>query len=384
MNFQPLKDFLDGYLPMLGIPGSDTVIYVDHKEVFRYQSGFDNLKHRTPVRADALYYLYSCTKVATCVAATQLIERGEILPNEPVYAYIPEYRDLKVREKQPDGTYVVRAAKTPMLVRHLLTMTSGLNYALDRPAVMRTVKETNGRAPTLDVVRAFAEDPLEFDPGTHYQYSLSLDAVAGLIEVVSGMKFGEYLKKNVFDPLGMTRSTFHLTPQEREERIATHYNFDEQRGEPVEISKDPPPYVFGTEYESGGAGLISCVDDMILLADALANFGEGKNGNRILSSYGVNLMRTNCLTERQMGEMQGWLSHLSGYGYGYGVRTRLDPGAAGSLSPVGEFGWDGAKLSYLLSDPEHRIAMFHAEHLGRFHSIVEPRLVNLLYSCVGS
>ena len=96
MNFQPLKDFMDNYLSMLGVPGSDIVIYKNHEELFRYQSGFDSLKEGTPVRPDALYHMYSCTKVATCVAATQLIERGEILASDPVYAYFPEYADINV------------------------------------------------------------------------------------------------------------------------------------------------------------------------------------------------------------------------------------------------------------------------------------------------
>ena len=82
---------------MLGIPGSDTVIYKGRKEIFRYQSGYDSLRYGTPVRPDALYHMYSCTKVATCVAATQLIERGEILATDPVYAYFPEYADIKVK-----------------------------------------------------------------------------------------------------------------------------------------------------------------------------------------------------------------------------------------------------------------------------------------------
>ena len=99
MNFQPLKDFLDYYLPMLGVPGSDTIIYKDHKEIFRYQSGFDSLRFRSPVRPDALYNIYSCTKVATVVAIMQLVERGEILVTDPLYAFIPEFRDARVAVK---------------------------------------------------------------------------------------------------------------------------------------------------------------------------------------------------------------------------------------------------------------------------------------------
>ena len=381
MNFQSLKDFLDGYLPLLGIPGSDIAIYKDHEEIFRHQSGFDSLTERTPVRPDALYNLYSCTKVATCVAATQLIERGEILASDPVYAYLPEFRNIKVRSKDAKGRESILPAKNVLKIEHLLNMTGGLDYNIDRPALLRVIKETDGRAPTLDIVRALAEDPFDFEPGTRYQYSLCLDVIGGLIELVSGMSLGEYMKENIFDPLGMKDTSFHLT-DDRRARLAVQYNYDPATNSAKEIPKDYNWLRFGSEYESGGAGLISSVDDQILLADALAHYGVGKNGNRILSKAGIDIMRTNHLSAEQTA-IFGSEDHFRGYGYGYGVRTNLTPTLAGNLSPVGEFGWDGAKLSYMSSDPENRIAVFHAEHMGGIHRVVIPRLRNLVYSCIG-
>lgn len=380
MNFEPLKDFLDYYLPMLGIPGSDTVIYKGREEVFRYTAGFDSKSLGTPVRRDALYNIYSCTKIATCVAATQLIERGEIVITDPVYAYFPEYRNLKIKAVRDDGTIEIRDAKKPMLIKHLLTMTSGLDYNLERPGIMRVKERTLGRCPTLDVVRAFAEDPLDFEPGEHYKYSLSLDVIGGIVELVSGMKLGDYMKENIFDPLGM-KNTFFGFREERRYDMATMYQYDPATKSAAEIPVDKVAYNFGPEYESGGAGLISCVDDYILLADALTHLGLGKNGNRILSETAVNLMRKNQLSEAQLSEFRSAV-HSIGYGYGFGVRTNMTPEDAGNLSTVGEFGWDGAKLCYLSSDPERKISVFHAEHMGGLHSVVEPRLRNLVYSCL--
>ena len=138
MNFEPLKDFLDNCLPMLGVPGSDTVIYKGRNEVFRYQSGYENLSKKTPVNPYALYHMYSVTKVATAVAAAQLIERGEIMITDPVRAYFPEYKNLTVKVKNPDGTEEIRAAKTPLLIKHLLSMTGGFDYSLDRQCQNRT------------------------------------------------------------------------------------------------------------------------------------------------------------------------------------------------------------------------------------------------------
>ncbi len=378
MNFEPLKDFLDNCLPQLSIPGSDTIIYKGREEVFRYQSGYDNVELKTPVRPDALYHMYSITKVSLGVSATQLVERGEIMITDPVSAYFPEYKNLTVREKNPDGTETIRPAKTTLTIKHLLSMTGGLDYNLNRTAIKRVREETNGRCPTLDIVRALAEEPLLFDPGTNYQYSLCLDVVGGIIELVSGMKLSDYMRKNIFEPLGMKNTSFGLT-ESKLERLATQYAY--QNGKATEISKSYNPYAFGSEYDSGGAGLISCVDDQILLADALTHLGMGKNGNRILSSYGVNLMRSNILGDVQYKTFNE-IPHVVGYGYGYGVRTNMHPEEAGNLMPVGEFGWDGAKLSYLSACPESGISFFHAEHMGAHHSTVIPRIRNIIYSCM--
>ena len=121
MNFQPLKDFLDSYLPDIGVPGSDTVIYMDHNEIFRHTTGYDSLSRRTPMRSDLIYNIYSCTKLATAVAALQLIERGKLVVTDPVYKYLPEFKNLTVKVKDSDGNVIgTRPAEKTMLIQHLL------------------------------------------------------------------------------------------------------------------------------------------------------------------------------------------------------------------------------------------------------------------------
>ena len=140
-------------------------------------------------------------------------------------------------------------------------------------------------------------------------------------------------------------------------------------------------FVLGSEYESGGAGLISCVDDYAKFSAAMANGGNTPDGNRILSPKTIDLMRTNRLNPTQMKDFD-W-SFLGGYGYGLGVRTMIDPVRCGANSPVGEFGWDGAAGCYVIIDPENRISLFYAqqmrEGLGYY---VHPRIRNILYSCL--
>ncbi len=380
MNFHPLRDFLDYYLPMLGVPGSDTVIYRDHEEIFRYQSGFDSIKNRTPVRKDALYNIYSCSKIATAVAATQLIERGEILVSDPLYAYFPEYKDIEVKVRDEHNNVIgTKRAENPILIKHLLNMTSGMEYNWNIPSVNRVKMQSGGAAPTLDICRAIAENPLDFEPGSHYGYSYSLDVMAGVIELVTGVRFADYVNENIFIPLGMKDSSYHIPP-EKAYRMATQYDYDDVRHEAVEIGSENS-HRLGSEFDSGGAGIISCVDDYILLADALACGGVGKSGNRILSSYGVKLMSTNTFDEAKLKEFGRDM--CTGYGYGYGVRMNIHPELAGNVAPLGQFGWDGAKLCYFSSDPSTKISVFHAEHMGGVHKMVIPRLRNLVYSCIG-
>ena len=365
MNFDKLRDFLDFYLPMLGVPGSDTVIYQDHEEIFRHRSGYDNLSARTKVRDDAIYNIYSCTKVATCVAAMQLVERGEMLVSDPVHVYFPEYKNLTVERVGADGVRYVEKA--------------GLDYNIKRPAIERIKANTLGRCSTLDIVRALPSDPLAFEPGERYCYGLSHDVLGGLVELISGLPLGEYMKKNIFDPLGMKDTTFKIS-QENYGRIASQYTYDVVGRCAIEIPKDNNDFRFGSDYECGGAGILSTASDYILLMDALANGGVGKNGNRILSSSSVDLLRSSILTPEQNESYAQ--AHHAGYEYCYGVRCMKDPAVAGSLAPVGSFGWDGARMCYAHSDPKNRIAIFHAEHIDSMNPIVLPRLINVIYSCI--
>ena len=379
MSFDKLKDFLDYYLPMLGVPGSDTVIYKNHEEIFRHQSGFDSLRDRISIKSDLIYNVYSCTKLATAVAALQLIERGELLLTDPVQIYFPEFKNITVKKRLEDGTVAAVPARNTMLVKHLFSMTSGLDYDLNRPAIERVRAATGGRCPTLDVIRALPEDPILFEPGERYCYGLSHDVLGGIVEVLSGMSLGEYMRKNIFEPLGMSDTGFCLSENSCN-RIATQYSYDPIDRCPIEISSVENRYRLGTEYESGGAGLYSTVDDYILLADALANGGVGKNGARILSPATVKLFSKTLLNAEQNEYYQKM--DKPGYNYGYGVRIAAESALAGSLVPEGTFGWDGARGSFTFSDPKNNIAVFHAEHMGGVNNILIPRLMNVIYSCI--
>ncbi len=370
MNFQALTEFLDS-LPSLGVPGCDCVIYHKRNLVYRHQAGYSDIENRTPVNPDGVYNLYSATKPLTCVAVLQLYEKGLIKLDDPLYAYIPEYRTMYIEENGER-----RQAENPITIRHLLTMTAGMHYNIRCASIRNLVKESGGTVPTLAWARAFASEPLSFEPGTRWQYGLCHDVLGGLVEAVTGKTFGEYCRENIFLPLGMTSTTF-LPGEDTERRMMPLYVHNPQDKTTTKVSSRCV-FRLGTQFEGGGGGLISSVDDYIQFVDMLANGGKTKDGKVILSRGTIDLMRTNQLCPDVLPTFI-WPS-MTGYGYGLGVRTMLDRDKSGSNGSFGEFGWGGAAGAYLLIDPERELSAFYAQHmLESLEEYIHPRLRNKIY-----
>ncbi|MBO4355224.1 MAG: serine hydrolase, partial [Clostridia bacterium] len=214
-------------------------------------------------------------------------------------------------------------------------------------------------------------------PGAHYQYSLCHDVLARLIEVVSGQRFSEYVQEHIFDPIGMKNSFYHLT-EKTLPRMAKQYRFDNATQKAYDFGIINS-HIVSDNYDSGGAGIISCLDDYILLAETMTHLGVAPNGNRVLSEAAVNLWRTNCFNERLRSEFAH--AQIAGYGYGYGVRTLVCPQESGNLSSIGEFGWGGAAGAYIHADPLKRVSIVYLQHmLNNKEPIIHPRIRNLVYS----
>lgn len=384
MNFEYMKNFMDSLTEWI-IPGNSVVIYKDGKKVFEYSSGYSDLEKKIKKTGKEQLYIYSCSKVATVTAALQLYEQGKFLLSDPLYEYLPEFKKMYVK----DGDRI-KAAENPITIRDLFTMTAGLSYATNTPAFEKARKLTDGKMDTRTVIKCLAEEPLLFEPGARWNYSLCHDVLAVLAEVVSGMRFSEYMKKYIFEPLDMNNSYYHtpndviISPQYIYE-IQDTKNIVELQQKEHTIGVVKRAYgnelVFGENYDSGGAGIITTVDDYAKFAAALANSGTGLNNNRILSSATVKLMKTNQLNEAQRKTMN-W-RRLRGYGYGLGVRTLIDKAESGSNSSIGEIGWGGAAGATIIADTEEKVALFYAHHmLNPQEEYYQPRLRNVLYSCL--
>lgn len=393
MNFTPLKDFMDR-LTAWRIPGNSVSVYYKGNEVFRYMSGYSNLEKREPMSEGKLFNIYSCSKPITVTAALQLFEKGYFLLDDPLYDIIPEYREMYV--KNPDGTVV--KAKNAITIRHLFTMTAGLDYNLGSDSIQKKAYEiTDKKMNTLTVAKCIAEEPLSFEPGEKWQYSLCHDVLAATVEAISGKKFRDYVKENIFEPLEMSNSFYH-TDETMYDRICEQYRFVDStetdfvklqsgkiasNGGTIENVGKTVGYVLGDEYDSGGAGVTTTVEDYAKFAAALANHGEGISKNRILASSTVELLRTNQLNATQM-QTFNW-PQLKGYGYGLGVRTMTDKAVGGSLGNIGEFGWGGAAGATVIVDPDINLGVFYTHHmLNPQEHYYQPRLRNVIYTCLNS
>ncbi len=363
MRFEKLTNYLE-QLREEKVPDCDLAVWVDHAPVYRHWTGC--------LKGNETYWLHSATKVLTMTVAMQLMEQGKLRLEDPVARYLPAFAHVTVQ----DGDRV-RPAKTVMTVQHLMAMQGGLDYDFEAPAIQRLLRDSHGDADTVQMAQCYAVKPLHFDPGLGFRYSLCHDVLGAVMEVAAGKPLSRLAQEQVLDPLGIGDLTFHPTGDQRA-RLAPYYGLDENKNL-VSLPQGLNAVCSMPRYESGGGGLMGSVDSYILLADALANDGVGKNGARILSRASIDALRTNRQTGPAAEDFKK-VRHKVGYGYGLGVRTLIDP--ASSRSPVGEFGWDGAAGAWVMMDEDHHIAAFYAQHVldyARTYYEFHPAIRDLIY-----
>ena len=316
--YNELKSYLDSLIAQ-GVPGLDCLLMKDGEVVFRYMAGVSDTQTQAPIVGNERYNVYSCSKMITCVAALQLVEQGKLSLTDKLSDYLPEYANMMVQTKE--GT---RPATSEILIRHLFTMTSGLTYEKKSPSMEQMRLETEGKCPTRQAIAALAREPLSFDPGTKWQYSLSHDVLAMVVEVVAGMPFEAYVKEHIFDPLHMNETTFDPMAFEDERMVPLYHYIDGKAMLHGRTSYSV--HDFGPEFVSGGAGCISTVEDFAKFLEAL------RIGNVILKNETINWMISDQLSGEEHKTF--WWSWYCSYGLGVQcpLRGRNDIG----------FGWSGA------------------------------------------
>lgn len=348
--FKKLTEKLDNHLKM-GIPFYDCIVMHNGKCVYRHGNGYTDVKNKVEVTGKEIYNIYSCSKLITCAAALQLWEKDLIRLEDELYGYMTEFENMNVLT---DGG--VKSAENKITVENLFTMTAGFSYDLNSPEIRKCQLNTGGQCPTRELMKYLAKEPLLFEPGYRWEYSLCHDVLAALVEVVSGMTFGEYVKKNIFDVCGMENSKFLVSADDMNE-IVNQYRYDAENDKVVECEKSNC-FRLGTKYESGGAGCISTVDDYIKFLEAIRTY-------KLLKKETVDILSTNRLTKEQIGMPTYWVQDKRGFGLGQQCPT------AENTRP--DFGWGGAAGAHYFIDRTRNLSVYLGTHVLGYEKYQQRR-----------
>lgn len=332
------------------LSGAVTMASRDNQIVHFESVGYRDIEAQAPMTPDTLFRIYSMTKPVTGVALMILYEEGKFKLSDPVETYLPELKDLQVfTGTDADGNMITEAAGHPMTIRELMNHTGGLSYGIFAQSPVDTAYVEAGlldpNMTNAEFVAKLGQIPLKHQPGSRWEYSVSVDVQGYLVEVLSGQRFGEFLDERIFQPLGMSDTDFHV-PEEKLNRFAQMYVYGPE-GEliPSEMF-DGADFTVDMTFESGGGGLVSTANDYMRFSQMLLNGGE-LDGERILAPLTIELMRRDQTPAGLTGPMSG-----AGNGTVFGLDFAViqDPVEAESYS-TGEYYWGGAAGTWFWIDP---------------------------------
>jgi CubicO group peptidase (beta-lactamase class C family) len=341
------------------VAGAEVLVWQGGREVHFGATGMADREGGRPFARDTLVQIYSMTKPVTGVALMQLWEQGRFGLDDPLGRHLPQFAGLQVwDEAEPDK---LRPASRPVTIRDVLRHTAGFTYGgAGHPsdAVWNELQPLSLDNTLEQFADRMAQVPLLYDPGTHWHYSAGVDVQARLVEVLSGQRFEDYVREQVFQPLGMTQSCWKcgsgLLP-----RLAAIYGRNAD-GSLVPMAEDERLAMnfAGKPMTMGGAGIVSTIDDYMRFARML--LGEGElDGVRVLQPATVRLMATDHLDPRITDADRSWLTSKGsgGFGLDFFVRTRPPQSPEENRGAVGEFFWDGRASTLFWVDPANAMAV---------------------------
>ena len=354
-------------------PGAITMIVRNGHVVDWRAYGLRDVDAKLPMEKDTICRAYSMTKPVTSVAVMMLVEEGKLALSDRVDQYIPEFKDLKVYKGGTVDKPELAPAERPITVKHLLTHTAGLTYGWGNDNVGEMYRKAKiFEVSTLkEFIDKITKLPLIANPGEKYEYSVAIDVLGYLVQVVSGMPFDRFVQERIFDPLKMTDSHFVL-PEAKRARLAKIYNLKHGKLEPEDgLEAKGVPF--------GGMGLFCTIGDYARFAQMLANSGE-LDGQRLLSRKTVDLMMMNHLTGLPKPTIGGDDSD----GFGLGGSVRIAPEKSGRPGTLGLYGWDGAASTRFRVDRKEKLVYllfqqwmpFDSPSLNKFETLVYQAIVD--------
>jgi CubicO group peptidase (beta-lactamase class C family) len=382
------------YIEPQKIAGCQTVVARHGAIGYASSLGSMDLERGKPVAEDTIWRIYSMTKPITGVALMTLYERGCFQLDDPVHRYIPEWRDLKVAVTAADGSTHLVEPDRPMTVRDALMHMTGLGWGIDGPLVMDRFLAAmavlrGGSTGTLQtMIDNLAGKPLVFHPGTRWLYGVSTDVCGRLVEILSGRRFDDYLRTEIFEPLQMADTGFSV-PDEDISRFAASYA--RRRDKTLKLLDDPDrsSYRRPPAFLSGGGGLVSTIADYTRFAMMLLNGGE-LDGARVLGRKTVELMSLNHLPGG--GQLADFAlpggygeTGFDGVGFGLTMAVGLGQVETQSIGSRGDFYWGGAASTIFWVDPaEDLVVVFMTQLMpsgtfnfrGQLKSLVYPAIID--------
>jgi CubicO group peptidase (beta-lactamase class C family) len=356
------------------LPGILTQVWRKGETVYTGMSGQMDIEHAKPMREDAIFRIYSMTKPITAVALMMLVEEGKLSLDDDVHVHIPAWKNLRVYAsglpslvENTTGKFITVAPKRRMKVIDLVTHTSGLTYGF----MMRTSVDAEYRRQKIGdtqtpggldaFIAQLAEIPLDFSPGDHWNYSVSIDVMGYLVQKFSGQTFGEFLRTRIFEPLGMKDTAFSV-PANKMERFASCYIPKSGGGLKLQDDAGKSTYAEPPKLESGGGGLVSTAHDYLRFCRMMLGGGT-LDGVQILSPKTVAMFSMNLLPGgKQLIDLvpgEGMFSEAGyrGVGFSIGCGVTLDPAKTLVPGTPGEFFWGGAASTAFWIDPKEDLAV---------------------------
>jgi len=377
------------YIDTGRFPGALTLV-ARRGEVAHFSAiGMADVERKKPVKEDTIFRIYSMTKPITSVAFMMLVEQGMVALDDPVHRVIPEWKDLGVYQGGFMETFRTKRPDRPMLMIDLLRHTSGLTYGFQQStnvdAGYRKLKigEIEKHGTLEEMIQKLAQLPLEFSPGTAWNYSVSTDVLGYIVGKLSGQKFEDYLRTKILKPLGMADTDFHVHAG-KEQRFAACYAATPKGG--MDLQDDPAksPYLEAPSLVSGGGGLVSTASDYLKFCRMLINGGT-LDGVQILSPKTIDLMTKNHLPDnKDLPALSRSLfseAAYNGIGFGLGFSVTMDPAKTMIPGTVGEYSWGGAATTSFWIDPkEELIAIFMTQVLPSSAYPIRRELRTMIYS----
>ena len=345
-----------------------------HKKTnYEGKVGYKNLDTKESIQDDTLYRIWSMTKPIIAIAAMQLVEKDLMQLDDTINSYLPEFTDLKVLKNEDEIiTNTIQLEKQPT-IKDLLLHTAGFSYNFLADPVGKEydqIKLFNSSTSSLEEeVRLLAKIPLLYQPSSNWRYSVSMDVLGRILEVIMETPLQDILKNQIFLPLGMYDTDFYISETNASRLMQSYeYNFLENKlTEHILDSQKIGTYGYplhNKNYARGGHGLYSTIKDYILFAEMLHS-GKSEQGKEIISKNTIDFMTANLLNPSlfpieiaSVGTIkdENYINDLEPYGWGLGFRTLIDPIKNNNLGSKGEFGWAGAASTYFLVDSKKEIS----------------------------